>query len=507
MLMRKACSIAVLIAATLGLAIGTAYAFKEFPTIGGNGGGEDRERCEQGKYLMGVKIRSGSWVDRITIICAEIVDDRTHRNETFGKKNFGGNGGGEKDLRCKPGERINFIGVVPTDRGARLVRQIDFLCVTLEGNRGLKFEAGNSSGRFPDNNNTQTCPNGEAAVGLHVRWGAYLDAIGLICDKFVAKTKSTTTTPPSPPKVTTVTPPAPVTSKTLGQQIVDYATFMLNKCVDRKLVEHGEACPALARGAIGDGECTDLVSGALEFVHAKTPTTTYVWGTEVTKSPFNRSANIQPGDIIQMFNTEFWADANDKNKGWSSTDSQHTAIIVSNNNGVLSLLEQNTWDGDTNRRFVTRGSLDLNWTLKRGNWIIYRAEKAPQGIVAQRRSRPVATNTSGHRNISRASLSSTPSTPGPQQRVKNCPCQPGFTHRLADAQDYVCVPVAVRRLIISETANKVRNQVSATDIRCKSGFVWRDAYNGDGVCVVPQVRDRVHLENRQHLSRVAPGCR
>lgn len=491
---------AIMAAVTLGLVVGTASAFKEFPTIGGNGGGEDRERCPQGKYLMGVKIRAGSWVDRITIICAEIHDDRTHRNESTGKKNFGGNGGGEKILRCNAGERINFIGVVPTDRGARLVRQIDFLCVNLEGNRGLKFEAGNSSGRFPDNNNTQTCPNGEAAVGLHVRWGAYLDAIGLICDKFVAKTKATTPSTPTPT-------PTPGPTSTLGQEIVKYAQSQLNKCVDAALVERPQACPPLPRNTTGDGECTHLAQGALDFVKARYPGG-YIWGKEIAKSPLSNFSAIQPGDIIQMFGTEFWSDPNDKNKGWNSTDSQHTAIIESNNNGVLSVLEQNTWDGDTNRRFVTRGTVNLAG-LKRGNYFIYRAEKL-QGLIAtrSRSTRPVATNTSGHRSIYRPTSTTTaPVTPGPQQRVKNCPCIPGFTHRLADARDYVCVPVAVRRLIISETANKARNQVSPTDIRCKSGFVWRDAYDGDGVCVVPQVRDRVHLENRQHQSRIAPGCR
>ena len=30
---------------------------------------------------------------------------------------------------------------------------------------------------------------------------------------------------------------------------------------------------------------------------------------------------------------------------------------------------------------------------------------------------------------------------------------------------------------------------------CKSGYVWRDAYNGDGVCVTPAQRDAAHREN------------
>ena len=497
--MRKACSVAVLIAATLGLAIGTAYAFKEFPTIGGNGGGENRDRCGTGQYLIGVSIKSGSWVDRIAIICATVfAPDFAHRNVYTSSKLFGGNGGGgPTDKKCKGGYVIQSLGVVTTDRGARLVRQMDFGCAG-PNNEHYLLEAGNSSGKFPDDANRQTCPKGEAAVGLHVRYGAYLDAVGLICDRLPGTT--TTDNKPTPT-------PTPTPGSTLGQEIVKYAQSQFNKCVDRDLKERNEACPPLGRGEVGHGECTDLARGALDFVKARYPGG-YVWGKEIAKSPLSSFSAIQPGDIIQMFNTEFWSDPNDKNKGWTSTSSQHTAIIESNNNGVLTVLEQNTWDGDTNRRFVTRGTVNLAG-LKRGNYFIYRAEKQAGFIATRSRViRPVATTTSGHRSIFRATSTTTaPVTPGPQQRVKNCPCQPGFTHRLADARDYVCVPVAVRRLIISETANKVRNQVSATDIRCKSGFVWRDAFDGDGVCVVPQVRDRVHLENRQHLSRVAPGCR
>jgi hypothetical protein len=62
--------------------------------------------------------------------------------------------------------------------------------------------------------------------------------------------------------------------------------------------------------------------------------------------------------------------------------------------------------------------------------------------------------------------------------------------------------VAVRELILAENKNGPNNQVSRSDNRCRSGFVWRDAFDGDGVCVTPQARDRVHEENRQHVNRV-----
>lgn len=40
---------------------------------------------------------------------------------------------------------------------------------------------------------------------------------------------------------------------------------------------------------------------------------------------------------------------------------------------------------------------------------------------------------------------------------------------------------------------------------CKPGYVWREAFPGDTVCVAPRRRDDVRAENRMARSRVQPG--
>lgn len=59
--------------------------------------------------------------------------------------------------------------------------------------------------------------------------------------------------------------------------------------------------------------------------------------------------------------------------GWWETSSQRSAIIESVSGGVLNVIEQNTWanSSKTNRRYVTRGTIILNWQLERGNYIVY----------------------------------------------------------------------------------------------------------------------------------------
>jgi hypothetical protein len=38
-------------------------------------------------------------------------------------------------------------------------------------------------------------------------------------------------------------------------------------------------------------------------------------------------------------------------------------------------------------------------------------------------------------------------------------------------------------------------------LTCKSGYVWRDAWDGDGVCVTPETRTQAKLDNSLAESR------
>jgi len=45
--------------------------------------------------------------------------------------------------------------------------------------------------------------------------------------------------------------------------------------------------------------------------------------------------------------------------------------------------------------------------------------------------------------------------------------------------------------------------VEAVAAGCKSGFVWRDAQDGDGVCVTPHEREQAKRQNAMSPSRTA----
>jgi hypothetical protein len=45
-------------------------AAKEFPPFGDRGDAQATDRCKPGTFLIGLKVRSGDWVDQIEMICA-----------------------------------------------------------------------------------------------------------------------------------------------------------------------------------------------------------------------------------------------------------------------------------------------------------------------------------------------------------------------------------------------------------------------------------------------------
>jgi hypothetical protein len=349
---------------------------------------QSEDRCPAGEVMVGVRYRSGAWMDQIAVACAA-----TGR---AGGPHFlparGGDGGGPgPDTLCPDPINLSVVGIEASlTLGDQQVRRIKLLCGRRSGPDRYALELGGPA-NSPNNGKqvVMNCNPGESAVGLSVGYGQYVTSIKLLCGWVTPSTNTPSTSA------------TPGTTSPLGAQIVKFATDRLDKCVDGKEVTRNEHCPPLPAGQTGDGECTHLAMAALDSVGARIDPGKYDWGKKVSESPYKSSADIQPGDIIQLFNTEF-DDPRGKDFGWSATSSQHTAIVESNNGGVLGLLEQNTWtdctnDGcKTNRRFVTRGTLNLNWTLVRGNFIIYRAEKKA-GFAREVRALP--TSGSGYRRI------------------------------------------------------------------------------------------------------------
>jgi hypothetical protein len=84
-------------------------------------------------------------------------------------------------------------------------------------------------------------------------------------------------------------------------------------------------------------------------------------------------------------------------------------------------------------------------------------------------------------------------------------CIQGFVWREARNGDTVCVTPAVRARTLQEnstpTLNRAPNGGASGPDTCKQGFVWREAFDGDTICVTPGERADTKADNAAAASR------
>ncbi|RZU02484.1 hypothetical protein [Rivibacter subsaxonicus] len=86
-------------------------------------------------------------------------------------------------------------------------------------------------------------------------------------------------------------------------------------------------------------------------------------------------------------------------------------------------------------------------------------------------------------------------------------CKSGFVWRDAQDGDGVCVTPAERAEAKAQNANARNNKVVGGGAygpnTCRGGYVWREAFGGDVVCVTPHEREQAKRQNAMSASRTA----
>lgn len=86
-------------------------------------------------------------------------------------------------------------------------------------------------------------------------------------------------------------------------------------------------------------------------------------------------------------------------------------------------------------------------------------------------------------------------------------CRVGYVWREAFDGDLVCVTPRVREQAAednSQAASRVTPGAHGP-ATCRTGYVWRDAFPGDTVCVTPATRDQAAQDNRETEARRQPA--
>ena len=187
----------------LGLAFGLAFlcpdithATTDLPIYGGLGGNDFRAECPKGSYLVGLAGRAGSWVDRIAPVCAPWLMARQAFGALSIGSSFGTSGGGQERHESCWNEFVGRTYVVQSWKidvlrsDNHYVQRIRAYCASmLSSAKSRNFYFGDkdpyeqdvSFGPFGTRPPEQACPAKEVAVGIRVRAGKFIDAIGLIC--------------------------------------------------------------------------------------------------------------------------------------------------------------------------------------------------------------------------------------------------------------------------------------------------------------------------------------
>lgn len=210
------CLYAALVA-VLGAALsGAAWAEQSLGAMGGPGGGAFTARCPQGELLAGFELRAADDVDAIRPLCVTAYGPRS-TSAASDSAWHGGDGGKTEFVVC-PHQTPIVRGMYVLSEGADtiIVSSIHLFCALADENQVVSrysaafFDApayGNSDLFAKDPNwkgETQYCPAGQVAVGLHGRSGIWVDAIGLICGESristAVKSIGRVQTGPSPPR-------------------------------------------------------------------------------------------------------------------------------------------------------------------------------------------------------------------------------------------------------------------------------------------------------------------
>lgn len=247
----------------------------DLPIYGGLGGQAFRADCPTGFYLVGLAGRTGSWVNRIAPVCAAwLRGSQALGTPTIGQS-FGMSGGGQEHQAICTRSGNNHLAIqswwihlLRSDN--HYVQYIQMYCDSLPTplpptNYGPRLDFGTrpndveelvTYGPFSSQPPFQACPAGEAAVGIRVRAGQFVDAIGLICGPLPARVGAPATKLPGP--LIQAPPPARPLSPQTKNMIIPDDMFVITRPVPGDRVSQGQLIIAATAPKVGTTNVTEL---------------------------------------------------------------------------------------------------------------------------------------------------------------------------------------------------------------------------------------------------------
>lgn len=154
-----------------------------FTIYGDRGDAGAHDECPAGQYLVGVIGNTGDWVDQITVICAKPGSDLTFS----GRRSIASRGGGTgayTEAYCNADEAVSGA-YYDRNKGYEIVTVV-MSCRSIRTGvtrtRALVY----GNGPYWVSSPPQDCPPNQLATGFNIRYGKYVNGLGLICEDFIA---------------------------------------------------------------------------------------------------------------------------------------------------------------------------------------------------------------------------------------------------------------------------------------------------------------------------------
>ena len=150
-----------------------------FPAIGDRGDAQTTDQCPAGQFWVGLRGRTGEWVDQVQLICEPLLSGSGLGAKSYGHA-YGGQGGSPTEIYCDPSSVVN--GMSPWINPGGQVAFVQMRCKNASTGEIKGFAFFGPQPQFNKNGlSGQDCPDGEAAVGYSVNYGKHVNGLGLIC--------------------------------------------------------------------------------------------------------------------------------------------------------------------------------------------------------------------------------------------------------------------------------------------------------------------------------------
>lgn len=182
--------------ATVGILLISAPARSEpflLPVQGGGGGGGFFAVCPPDHFVVGLRGRTGAWIDNMRLICARGGVPSLGAPFDHGFVIGNSVGGADDVAQCPQNTFVKNIrfNVVNThgDDGFVVINTIKLTCFNNNGEFvAFRHLARDDGPHDADGHpvNSSLCPGNPrmALIGLHGRHGLFVDAIGAVCDRY-----------------------------------------------------------------------------------------------------------------------------------------------------------------------------------------------------------------------------------------------------------------------------------------------------------------------------------